>query len=92
MWSTLPEENRIAVVPVNGAQVALQRGSQRATSTVVSTSSRVHPSNVTEPPARNALLIAPALSETAAQRALSLGWSAIPDEGPAWLRFHGREI
>jgi hypothetical protein len=92
MWSTLLEENGIAVVPVDGARVSLQRGSQRATFTVVTTSSRVHPSDVREPPARNALRIAPALSETAAQRARSLGWSAIPDDGPAWLLFHGREI
>ena len=92
MWSTLLEENGIVVVPVDGAQVALRRGSQRATFTVVATSSRVHPSDVREPPARNALLIAPALSETAAQRARSLGWSAIPDDGPAWVLFHGREI
>ena len=80
------------VVPVDGAQVTLRRGSQRATFTVVATSSRVHPSDVRERPARNALLIAPALSETAAQRARSLGWSAIPDDGPAWVLFHGREI
>ena len=92
MWSTLLEENGIAVVPVDSAHVALQRGSQRATFTVVTTSSRVHPSDVKEPPARNALLIAPALSETAAHRARSLGWSAIPDNGPAWVLFHGREI
>jgi len=92
MWSTLLEENGIAVVPVDGARVSLQRGLQRATFTVVATSSRVHPSDVTEPPAGNALLIAPALSETAAQRARSRGWSAIPDDGPAWVLFHGREI
>lgn len=92
MWSTLLAENGIAVVPVDGARVSLQRGSRRATFTVVATSSRVHPSDVTAPPAQNALLIAPALSEKAAQRARSLGWSAIPDDGPAWLLFHGREI
>ena len=92
MWSALLEENGIAVVPVDGAQVTLRRGSQRATYTVVTTSSRVHPSDVTEPPAGNALLIVPALSEAAAQRARSRGWSAIPDDGPAWVLFHGREI
>src|SRR5665811_1190672 len=31
MWSALLEENGIAVVPVDGAQVTLRRGSQRAT-------------------------------------------------------------
>lgn len=92
MWSALLEENGIAVVPVDGAHVSLRRGSRRAMYTVVTTSSRVHPSDVTEPPGRNALLLTPALSEAAAQRARSRGWSAIPDEGPAWLLFHGREI
>ena len=92
MWSALLEENGITVVPVDGAHVTLRRGSQRAIYTVVTTSSRVHPSDVMEPPEQNALLIAPALSEAAAQRARSRGWSAIPDEGPAWLLFHGQEF
>jgi hypothetical protein len=92
MWSALLEENGIAVVPVDGARVTLRRGSQCATYTVVTTSARVHPSEVREPPAGNALLIAPALSEAAALRARSSGWSAIPDDGPAWVLFHGREI
>src|ERR1035437_9160342 len=92
MWSVLLEENGIAGVPADGARGTLRGGSQRATYTVVTTSSRVHPSDVTEPPAGNALLIVPALSEAAAQRARSRGWSAIPDEGPAWVLFHGREI
>lgn len=92
MWSALLEENGIAVVPVDRARVTLRSGTQGATYTVVTTSARVHPSDVREPPARNTLLIAPALSETAAQRARSLGWSAIPDDGTAWLLFHGREI
>src|SRR5665647_3939641 len=69
MWSALLEENGSAVVPVDAAQVTLRRGSQRATFAVVTTLSRVHPSDVTEPPAGNALLIVPALSEAAAQRA-----------------------
>ena len=54
MWSTLLEENGIAVVPVDGRRVTLRRGSQRATYTVATSSARVHPSDVTEPPAGNA--------------------------------------
>lgn len=92
MWRALLEENGITVVPVDGAHVSLRRGSQRALYMVVTASSRVHPSDVTEPPERNALLLTSAMSESAAQRARSRGWSAIPDEGPAWLLFHGREI
>ena len=81
-----------ATIPHVSCTVALRRGSQRASFTVVTTSSRAYPSDVTEPPAANAPLIVPALSEAAARRARSRGWSAIPDDGPAWVLLHGREL
>ena len=90
MWSNLLEENGIGVIPLDGTHVRLRRGARAVSYAVVTSSRRLHPSDVGEPPEPNSLLVGPALSDAAAARARSRGWSAAPDEGPAWLRFYGK--
>ncbi len=92
MWSTLLEENGISVIPLDDAHVSLRRGGRMATYAVVPSARRVHPSDVGTPPAPNSLLVAPALSDAAAALARSRGWSAVPEEGPAWLRYYGKVL
>jgi hypothetical protein len=92
MWSTLIEANGISVVPVDEAHVMLQRGRRSVTYAIVSSSQRVHPSRVGAPPEQNAVLVTPALSAQAALVARARGWSAVPDQGPAWLLFDGEVV
>jgi hypothetical protein len=92
VWSTLLEENGISVIPLDDVHVSLRRGGRAATYAVVSSVRRVHPSDVGAPPEPNSLLVAPALSDAAAALARSRGWSVVPEKGPAWLRFYGKEL
>jgi hypothetical protein len=80
------------VIPLDGAHVSLRRKGRAATYAVVTSTRRVHPSDVGEPPEPNSLLVAPALSDAAAAMARARGWSVVPDQGPAWLRFYGKVL
>jgi hypothetical protein len=80
------------VIPLDDVHVSLRRGGRTARYAVVNSPRRVHPSDIGMPPAPNSLLVAPALSEAAAALARSCGWSAVPEEGPAWIRFYGKVL
>ena len=92
MWSDLLEENGLAVVARDGQHVEVHHRQQSALYRVVRAKRRMKPSDIGAPPEHNSILVAEALSQAAATAACDLGWSAVPDLGPAWINFRGRII
>lgn len=89
MWTDILESNGLSVVAVDSQHVMLKRGGRSEKYRVVLFDRQVHPRDVGDPPGRNALLVAPAMSAAAVETARLRGWSVALDGGPAWVRFGG---
>jgi hypothetical protein len=92
VWTDLLEENGLAVVARDSQHVEVHHRTRSALYRVVHAKRRMKPSDIGTPPERNSILVAEALSRAAATAARDLGWSAVPDSGPAWINFKGHVI
>lgn len=91
-WDARLVEAGVEITATDARHVRLQHGTRDVVLRLVRTSRQLHPSDVTSPPQRSSLLVAPAASQAAAERARSKGWSLVTDEGPAWIRFPGEQV
>lgn len=93
MWTERLADNGLSVVPVDKKHVRIGRGAWSEVYKIVEPSRRIHPRDVAalvEDASPNTweltLLVAPVLSDNAAEVARRAGWSLVTNSGTGWIR------
>lgn len=80
------------LIPVDAQHLRLRHRGEEVTLQLVRTTRKLHPSAVVRPSEGASLLVAPAASNAAAERARAMGWSLATDNGPIWIQFSNEHV
>jgi hypothetical protein len=92
MWNTVLEERGVAVIPIDHLHVRLDADEDSYVFFVLTVPRLARPHDIRPAPEPHSLLIAPAITAEALERARLQGWSVVTDDGCGWVRLATREL
>lgn len=92
MWNSVLEEQGIAVVPVDHQHVRLGDDRHSAVFFVLTIPRLARTHDIRPAPERHSLLVAPAITNEALDRAQENGWSVVTDDGTGRVRLARRTL